>query len=166
MDVILTYDDGFDSRFTIGGRVLARSWIWRLRADLIVRNRCLWMEELMAKDLRRLWTLLRIVGEHPLHQSDSLRAGSGYHSLQVDLLVLGHREQFSVGKSSRIRPVVNIWLAEDHRDLVKLIHFGGPREKRFESIELGHDATQSENIDRVVVGAAAEDVLWRPIPPS
>ena len=124
------------------------------------------MEELMAKDLRRLWTLLRIVGEHPLHQSDSLRAGSGYYSLQVNLLVLGHRKQFSVGKSSRIRPVVNIWLAEDHRDLMKLIHFGGPREKRFESIELGHDAPQSENINRIVVRAAAEYILRRPIPPS
>ena len=124
------------------------------------------MEELMAKDLRRLWTLLRIVGEHPLHQSNGLRAGSGYYSLQVDLLVLGHREQFSVGKSSRIRPVVNIWLAEDHRDLVKLIHFGGTREKRFKSIELGHDASEGEDIDRIVVGAAAEDVLRRSIPPS
>ena len=124
------------------------------------------MEELMAKDLRRLWALLRIVREHPLHQSNSLRAGSWHYSLQVDLMVLGHRKQFSVGKSSRIWPVVNIWLSEDHRDLVKLIHFGGPREQRFESIELGHNAPKCEDIDRIVVRAATEDVFRRPVPPS
>ena len=68
----------------------------------------------MGEDLGWFWALLGVVTEHPLHESDSLWAGPGYHCLQVNLLVLRHREQFSIGKSSRIWPVVNIGLAENH----------------------------------------------------
>ena len=72
------------------------------------------MEELVSEDLRWLRSLLGVVAEHPLHEPDCLWTGPGYYSLQVYLLVLRHREQFSISKSSRIWPVVNIRLAQDH----------------------------------------------------
>lgn len=113
------------------------------------------MKELVAHDLRRLRTLLRVVAEHPLHQPDSLRAGPWNNSLQVDLLVFRHGEQFTIGKSACIWPVVNIWFAKDHGDLLKLVHLRRPGEKWLECVEFGHDTPQGEYIDRIVVRAAA-----------
>jgi len=77
----------------------------------------------MGEDLARLWALLGVVAQHPLHQPDGLGAGPGHHSLQANLLMLRHREQFSISEPARVWPVVNIRLAKDHGDLLKLIHF-------------------------------------------
>ena len=81
------------------------------------------MEELVAQDLRWLGPLLWIVAEHPLHELDGFWTGSWHYVLQVDLLMFGHGEEFPIGKSPRIWPVVSIGLTKDHRDLLKLIHF-------------------------------------------
>lgn len=80
--------------------------------------------------------------------------------------MLWHRKHFAVGKPARIRPVIIVGLAEDHRDLLPLVHFRGAWEQRPECVQLGHDAPQGKYVDRVVVAAGTEDVFWRSVPPS
>ena len=55
-------------------------------------------------------------------------------------------------------------LAEDHADLLKLVHLAGAREERLEGVELGHDAAEGEYVNRVIVRSAAQNVLGRSVP--
>ena len=65
----------------------------------------------MSEHLRRLRSLLWIVTEHPLHETDGLRRCPRHHILQIDFGMLGHVEKLAVGEATRIRPVINIRLA-------------------------------------------------------
>ena len=76
----------------------------------------------MLEHLRRFRPLFRVVAKHPLHEADGFGGGPRDYGLQVHFLVLWKREKLSVGKTTSVRPVIRIGRAEDHRDLLKLIH--------------------------------------------
>ena len=113
MDVVLADDDGFDARLTVSGGVLGRSRIgWGLWIQHAIR--CLGMEELVGKHLRRLRTLLWIVAKHPFHQSDSFGRGSRNDSLKIDLRMFWHGEKLAVRQPPGIRPIIGVRFAKDH----------------------------------------------------
>ena len=74
-------------------------------------------------------------------------------------------EHLAIGQPFGIRPIYCVGFAQDHGDLLPLIHLRGAREQRPERVELCHDAAEGKNIYRVVVGSGAEDVLGGPVPP-
>ena len=78
--------------------------------------------------------------------------------------MLRHREQLSVCQAASIWPVVRIRLAQDHGDLVELVHLGRAREEWLESIELGHDAAQRKDVDGIVIRSTSKDILGGPVP--
>ena len=81
------------------------------------------MEELVGEHLRRLRALLGVVAQHPLHEADGLRRRTRHHCLEIDLLMLWHGEKLAVSEALRIGPVFVARLAEDHGNLVELVHF-------------------------------------------
>jgi len=77
----------------------------------------------MLQYLGRLWSFLGVVAEHPFHQAYCFWRSPWNYSLQIHLRVLRHCEKFAICQSFCIWPVVIIRLAQDHRDLLKLVHF-------------------------------------------
>jgi len=65
--------------------------------------------------------------------------------------VSGHVIHFAVGETLGIRPVIVRWLTHDATYFLELVHFTCTREKRLKCVKLGHDATEGENINRIIV---------------
>ena len=113
-ELVVADDEGVDARFAVSRRVLRAPLVRRLRAQVVVVDRGLRVEELVLEDLGRLGALLGVVAEAPFHQPDGLRRGARDHLRQVYLLVLRQGEHLPVGQAPRVRPVVIAGLAEDH----------------------------------------------------
>ena len=73
-------------------------------------------------------------------------------------------KHLTVGEPPSVWPIVGIRLPQYHGELLELIHLRATGEKRLEGIQLGHDAAEREDVDRVVVRAATEDVLGCTVP--
>ena len=86
------------------------------------------MEELVSQHLRRLRSLLWIVAQHPFHEADGFGRCTRHYRLQIDLLVLRHGEKLAVGEALRIRPVLIARLAQNHGNLMELVHLRRARE--------------------------------------
>ena len=68
-----------------------------------------------------------------------------------DLLHIGHIKHFAVGKTFSIRPVIMLRFAHQATDFLKLVHFTGSWKQWLKCIQFCHNATQSENVNRIVV---------------
>ena len=113
------------------------------------------MEELMLQDLTRLRSLLWIITQHPLHQTDGFRRRTRHDGLQIDLLVLWQSEQLAVSQAPCIRPVIRVGLAQNHTDFLELVHLRRPREEGLERVQLRHNAPQCKDIHWIVIRPAA-----------
>ena len=79
-------------------------------------------------------------------------------------MVLRHGEELAVSEALRVGPVIRLRFPQNHADLLELVHLAGAWEEWLERVQLRHDATEREDIDGVVVGTAAEDVLRGAVP--
>ena len=75
-----------------------------------------------------------------------------------------HIEHLAVCKSFCVWPVIMNGLAHNAADLLELVHLGRTGKQRLESVQLGHDATESKNVDRIVVTPTSKYIFWRPVP--
>jgi len=102
----------------------------------------------MFDRLGRGQPLLRVESHHFVHKVDGLLTGVGNELVERGWNELWEGETYLGGKLIALWPLLLSRAAQDSTCLVDLIRFVVAREEGPHEVELGHDSSHGEDVDR------------------
>ena len=102
----------------------------------------------MLDSLGRCEPLLRVEGHHLVHEVDGLLASVGNELAERRRDELRKGETYLGGKLIALRPLGLSRAAQDGTCLVDLVRFVVAREERPHEVELGHNRSHGEDVNR------------------